>query len=137
MQDETSLLVDQLLESGKKVLIETNGSQPINKINFEAIRIIDVKLPGSGEENSFHIQNLNYITDNDELKFVISNRYDFNEAIEFIHKHDLKNHTLLFSPVSGQVSPQNLSQWILDEKITVRLHLQLHKIIWPNEERGH
>ena len=137
MQEETSpLLIGRLLESGYQVLLETNGNILLNDIDSRVVKIVDIKTPGSGCEDSFNKKNRQYINSSDEVKFVITNRKDFEWAKEMVEKHNLNSMAkVLFSPVSGKVDPKDLSEWILNDGLDVRLQLQLHKIIW-GDERG-
>ncbi len=134
LQEETPLLIDKLLENGYTVLLETNGSIGLDNLNSKVIKIIDIKTPGSGCEDSFNKNNLKFINSSDEVKFVITDRTDFEWAKETIEKHQLHcKANVLFSPVSGKLDPGDLSEWILQDGLDVRLQLQLHKIIWRDE----
>jgi 7-carboxy-7-deazaguanine synthase len=136
LQQGTPAFARELLKRGKTVLIETNGSLDIGLLPDGCIRIVDVKCPSSGEGNSFMQRNITALRANDEIKFVIGTREDFDWALAFINRHPpLGNLTLLFSAVSGSVAPDELAQWIIDTDAPVRLQVQLHKIIW-GEIRG-
>lgn len=136
IQKETPALCSKLLDKNYTVLVETNGSLPIDLLPEGCIRIIDVKCPGSGEAGSFLIENIRKLVKSDELKFVLSDRNDFLWALEFINKYKLDQlSTVLFSPCMGQVAPSELAAWILEKNAPVRLGLQLHKLIW-GEKRG-
>jgi len=128
-QPEAIQLMQDLLEDGYKVLLETNGSIDISAVPLDVIRIVDVKLPGSGCFGSFDLANLNYLTKQDELKFVISDREDYQAAVKFIGMHELAGTALLFSAVVGRLAPAQLARWILEDKLPVRLQIQLHKIL--------
>jgi 7-carboxy-7-deazaguanine synthase len=96
-----------------------------------------VKCLGSGEENSFLIENLEYIKiENDQIKFVLTDNFDYNWAKDFIMKYKLSNYEILFSPVTDTLNPQDLAKWLIEDKLDVRLQLQLHKIIWDKDKRG-
>ncbi len=130
LQEETFLLVDKLLENGYTVLLETNGSIGLNNLDSKVIKIIDIKTPGSGCEGSFKMKNLAFLNPDDEIKFVLMDRKDFEWAKEMIEKHNLNcKANVLLSPVSEELNPKDLSEWILQEGLDVRLQLQLHKII--------
>ncbi|MBN1306469.1 MAG: radical SAM protein [Chitinispirillaceae bacterium] len=136
LQQGTAAFARRLLALGKTVLVETNGSLDIGVLPEGCIRIVDVKCPSSGEEHSFLERNISRLRRSDELKFVLGTKEDFDWALAFIERHDVpENQTVLFSPVAGKVSPADLARWILDANATVRLQLQLHKIIW-GERRG-
>ena len=137
LQDELYDLVKQLQYENYKILIETNGSQNITKLPKDVIKIVDWKTPGSNEENSFDISNLDNISLNDEIKFVISDRDDFNWCKGKIEKHNLTNKCkVLMSTVNGKLNPVELCEWILKDNLDVRFQLQLHKYIWPEDEKG-
>ncbi len=137
-------LLKTLSDKGYHVLLETNGSVEIGGVPPNVFSILDVKCPDSGAKDSFHKKNIAEIQKrvlgkpgSCELKFVLSSKKDFNWACDFIHTHKLNNLLpLLFSPVQGQVSPQELASWIMQSSLAVRLQLQLHTILWPNTSRG-
>ncbi|MEE8424146.1 MAG: radical SAM protein [Thermodesulfobacteriota bacterium] len=136
LQEETALLIDKLLENDYTVLLETNGSIGLDNLDSKVIKIVDIKTPGSGCEGSFRMENIAFLNADDEIKFVLMDRKDFEWAKEMIEKHNLKcKANILLSPVSGKLDPRDLSEWILQEGLDVRLQLQLHKIIW-GDERG-
>jgi 7-carboxy-7-deazaguanine synthase len=138
LQRETPMLIDRLLSEGLDVMLETNGSLDISGVNSECMKIMDVKCPSSGMSPSNRIENLSLLNEKDQLKFVIGNLSDFTyarsclKALPFGFPRD----HVLFSPVSGRLPPDVLSDWILSNHLEARLHLQLHKIIWPHEDRG-
>ncbi len=145
LQPETPVLAQRLLDAGYTVMIETSGERPINSLPPEVIKIVDVKCPDSGEPDTFHLPNLDALTENDELKFVISTRRDFEFARDFIATHKLASRAraLLFSPVFPDpngvwpgLSSRELAEWILAETLPVRLGLQLHKFIWDPSTKG-
>ena len=135
MQEEAIDLAGALLESGYRVLIETNGSVALSGLDPRVVKIVDVKCPSSGHAGSFLIENLECISPEDELKFVIGNREDYDSAVRFIEDF-LRGRTekVLFAPVRPQLSPAELSDWILKDSLRVRLQLQLHSYIWPGEK---
>ena len=145
LQPETPTLAQRLLDAGYTVMIETSGERPIHALPREVIKIVDVKCPDSGEPNTFNLSNLNALSPNDELKFVISTRRDFDFARDFIATHDLSSrvNTLLFSPAFPDpqgawpgLSSRELAEWIVAEALPVRLGLQLHKFIWDPATKG-
>ena len=113
-----------------RVLVETNGSLDISVIPDGVTAVIDVKCPGSGAGNSFYMPNIGKLRDYDELKFVISDRDDYIWAKRFTEEHRLteKCHAVLFGAVDGRIAPGQLGEWIVADRLKVRLHLQLHKI---------
>ena len=139
LQPETPALVRQLLAGGYTVLLETNGSLDIGAVDARCCRIVDVKCPSSGQAEKNRLENLALVTPNDEVKFVIAERGDFDYARGVIAgrlsgRRDLK--PLLFSPVYGRLDPELLARWILAEHLDVRLQIQLHKVLWHPERRG-
>ena len=137
LQDEITVLVEALAMKGKTILVETNGSQDIRKVNPQScIRILDLKGPSSGHKDDMDWMNLGRLSERDEIKFVIADHLDYVWAKDVVQKHHLTDqHIVLFSPVSVQCDPKDLAQWILDDGLSVRLQLQLHKTIWQ-DERG-
>lgn len=136
MQRGTPELCKRLLDKGHTVLIETNGSYPIDLLPKGSIRIVDVKCPGSGECGSFFIKNIDLLEPSDELKFVISSIDDFNWSVDFVKQYRLDQlATILFSPHLGKITASELASWILEKNAPVRLGLQLHKFIW-GDKRG-
>ncbi|MHB8772365.1 MAG: radical SAM protein [Syntrophales bacterium] len=139
LQPETPALVRQLLAGGYTVLLETNGSLDIGAVDARCCRIVDVKCPSSGQAEKNRLENLALVTPNDEVKFVIAERGDFDYARGVIAgrlsgRRDLK--PPLFSPVYGRLDPELLARWILAEHLDVRLQIQLHKVLWHPERRG-
>lgn len=128
-QPGSILLMQRLIDKGYNVLIETNGSLRIKDIPKQVIRIVDVKCPSSGMGESFLPENLKYLKKSDELKFVIGDRGDYLFATEFLRVNKIKVGTVHFSPVSPDLSPKDLAEWILEDGLKVKLSLQLHKIL--------
>lgn len=130
-------LTKRLLDHAFRVLIETNGSQDIRQVDQRAVLIPDVKTPGSGMANTFLMSNLGLLRPVDELKFVITGREDYEWSRNFVKEHSLAGKcTLLFSPAFGMLHPRELSRWIIEERLEVRLNLQLHKYIYGPDVRG-
>jgi 7-carboxy-7-deazaguanine synthase len=137
LQDETYILCSRLLDAGVTVLLETNGSIVIKDVDQRVHRILDLKCPGSGMDKYMNLQNFDYLTVRDEIKFVILDRKDFEWALEILKQHEMQGRAhVLFSPVSDILHPQELAEWILQEKLNVRLQLQIHRYIWPDKKRG-
>lgn len=131
-------LVTRLCDLGYTVLIETGGSLDTSIVDERAIKIIDVKCPGSGEVEQNYWPNLDRLGPRDEIKFVIGDRIDFDYAVEVIRKFDLDKRipAPLLSPVWGAVDLKEFAAWILESGIGARLQLQLHKYIWGPEATG-
>jgi 7-carboxy-7-deazaguanine synthase len=137
IQKDTPVLVDSLIDKGFTVLVETNGTKNISVINDEAVIIMDIKCPSSGESNKIDWKNLKRLKLEDEIKFVIAEKSDYDWAKKIINERSLTDKfTVLLSPVKEKLNPALLSEWILNDALKVRLQLQLHKILWPDVERG-
>ena len=139
IQEGTPRLVHLFLKDGYEVLLETNGSRDISRIDERCVRVVDIKCPSSGEEKRNDLKNLTRLTGKDEMKFVIGDREDYVYARKIL---DLMKPDILamipvhFSPVHGKMDPKILAGWILQDHLRARLHLQIHKIIWDPEKRG-
>jgi 7-carboxy-7-deazaguanine synthase len=129
-------LLDRLIESGYQVLIETNGSMPIDRINPRCIKIVDVKCPGSGMSDKMGFRNLEKLSPRDEVKFVIGDRKDYTWSVKMISQKSFEKNLIHFSPIFGCIKPERLAKWILEDRLPVRLQLQWHKYIWPHRKRG-
>jgi 7-carboxy-7-deazaguanine synthase len=131
-------LIDRLLSEGYDVMIETGGHVDISRVDRRVKRIVDLKTPSSGMQNRNLFSNMAALTPNDEVKFVIGSREDYDWAKEKIEAYDIaaKAGTILFSPVHGVLPEHELAEWILTDKMPVRFQVQLHKIIWPATLRG-
>ncbi len=138
LQKNTPFLVRQLLDQGYNVLIETNGSFGISDIDARCVVIMDVKCPSSGESHRNIYTNFKDLKNDDQIKFVIRDKedYDFAKEVLETHKIPIADNHILFSPVTDVLHPSELACWILEDGLSVRLHLQLHKYIWPDIERG-
>ncbi len=145
LQKEIYPLAERLLAAGYTVMVETSGERFIGELPPEVIRIVDVKCPDSGESDSFEPRNLAALNKNDELKFVISSRRDYEFARDFTREHKLQERlqAVLFSPVHDDpngkwqgLGPRQLVEWILADGLAARLSLQLHKIVWDPAMRG-
>ena len=138
LQSQTPILIYKLLENGYEVMLETNGSLDISRVDRRCIKIVDIKCPTSGESDKNDMENLKRLGSKDQVKFVIENRMDYEYAKQTMDSTcpDFPEEQILFSPVSGGIAPSRLAEWILEDNLNVRLHLQLHKIIWPDRKRG-
>ena len=136
-QPGTPALASALLRRGKTVLVETSGSFDICVLPDGAHAIMDLKCPSSGELEQNDLGNLDRLRPGDEVKFVIGTREDYDWAAEMVREHDLAGRCpVLFSPVWNEVEFERLAQWILADGLPVRMQIQLHKILWPDVERG-
>ncbi|HXF49890.1 MAG TPA: radical SAM protein [Verrucomicrobiae bacterium] len=137
LQRESFVLVDKLIVAGFKVLIETSGSILLDKLNPAAIKIMDIKCPGSKMEHKNRWENIHFLTPKDEVKFVLADRGDYDWAVAVLRKHQLdRRATVLFSTVFGALEPVNVVEWILQDRLPVRFQLQMHKFIWHPETKG-
>ena len=138
LQRDVYPLMEQLLASGKTVMVETGGHRSIRDVPSDVIRIVDVKCPGSGESAKNHWENLDLLSLRDEVKFVIRDRADYEYAKDVVARYGLLDRTaaVLFSPVHGVLAARDLAAWILEDRLPVRLQLQAHKYIWDAETRG-
>lgn len=137
LQDETPALIKALLGRDYTVLVESNGTQDIGRLPAGTRVIMDIKCPGSGAADATDWNNLSRLTDDDEVKFVLSGKDDYDWARGVIHKHGLEKKTqVLFSAVQGRLEPATLAGWVLEDQLNVRLQVQLHKILWPGDAKG-
>src|SRR5712671_167190 len=145
LQEEIYPLAEKLLAARYAVMIETSGERFIGRLPREVIKIVDVKCPDSGEPDTFDMRNLEALSENDEVKFVLSTRGDYEFARDFTAQHGLTRRVkqVLFSPVfedpEGKwqgLQPRTLTEWILADGLPVRLGLQLHKFIWDPATKG-
>ncbi len=143
-------LMERLISKGYTVLLETSGERPLEKVPFLVHKIVDVKCPGSGEADSFRPENLYTLTERDEVKFVLSDRADYEFARDFVNSkltgRDIGG--IIFSPAFRKdatgarsaehclLDPQQLAEWILEDNLPVRLGLQIHKFIWQPQVKG-
>jgi len=147
---EVVLLMQYLLDRGYRVLLETSGERPLERLPAGVIKIMDVKCPDSGEADTFCIENLETLFAHDEIKFVLSSRADYDFAREFTARHRLAErvNAVLFSPAFRKdaagarssshclLDPQELAQWMIADNVPARLGLQLHKFIWDPAVKG-
>jgi 7-carboxy-7-deazaguanine synthase len=143
-------LMTRLLASGYELMIETSGERPLANVPVEVHKIVDVKCPASGEGGSFRMENLTALTKRDEVKFVISDRADYEFAREFVCEHGLEKKvgSVLFSPAFTKtpspvrtaenclLDPRVLVEWMLADGIEARLSLQIHKFVWEPAMKG-
>ncbi len=139
LQEQTPLLAQALLGRGKTVLVETNGSLDISVLPADCIKIVDMKCPDSGQEGHNCYENLKRLAPLDEVKFVMASRRDYEFAKALMQgpfEEFFQNRAVHFSPVWGRLKPGDLAAWMLLDKSTARLGLQLHKIIFDPNARG-
>jgi 7-carboxy-7-deazaguanine synthase len=138
LQEDVYFLMDRLLALGRTVMLETGGHRSIERVPREVLKIVDVKCPGSGECHRNDWSNLDRLAVHDEVKFVLRDRTDYEFARDVMTRHGLASRTaaVLMSPVHGVMHPRTLAEWILADRLPVRLQLQLHKYIWDPDVRG-
>ena len=138
LQPEVYPLMERLLANGRTVMLETGGHRPIAHVPRAVVKIVDVKCPGSGEAGKTEWRNLDALAPHDEVKFVVNDRADYEFARQVIDRYELSSRcaAVLLSPVHGVLAPRLLSQWMLEDALSARLQLQLHKFIWPADARG-
>jgi 7-carboxy-7-deazaguanine synthase len=143
-------LMQRLLDEGYKVLLETSGERPLERVSAEVIKIVDVKCPDSGEGDTFCMENVEALAAHDEIKFVLSSRADYEFARDFTQRHNLAQrvNAVLFSPAFRKdaagsrdsshclLDPQELAEWMIADNVAARLGLQLHKFIWDPAVKG-
>jgi 7-carboxy-7-deazaguanine synthase len=126
-------LLTLLCDTGYQVSLETSGTLDISGVDPRVARVVDLKAPGSGECDKNLWRNLTLLNRQDELKFVLKDRADYEWARDILHEHQLDSRCpLLFSPVQGALAAQTLAEWILADRLPVRFQLQLHKMLWGN-----
>jgi 7-carboxy-7-deazaguanine synthase len=149
-EKEVVPLMQQLLDEGYHVLLETSGERPLEQVPAQVVKIVDVKCPDSGEANRFRLENLATLTPRDEIKFVLASRTDYEFARWFTSEHDLagKVNAVLFSPAFRKdavgardsshclLDPQQLAEWMISDNVPARMGLQLHKFIWDPAVKG-
>src|SRR4029453_12567357 len=138
LQKDVYPLMHRLLDEGHTVMLETGGHLSVDEVPPGVVRVIDVKCPGSGESDKVHWPNVERLRSTDEVKFVIKDRADYEFARDVVAKHQLvsKAGAVLVSPVHGVRPPRELAEWILADRLPVRLQLQAHKYVWGADVRG-
>jgi len=149
-EKEVVPLMQHLVNDGYRVLLETSGERPLERVPAGVVKIVDVKCPDSGEVGTFRVDNLKVLTARDEVKFVLASRADYEFAREFIRQHNLAEevNAVLFSPAFRKdgtgphdsshclLDPKELAEWMLADNVPARLGLQLHKFIWDPARKG-
>jgi 7-carboxy-7-deazaguanine synthase len=138
LQPDIYPLVEKLLAENYTVLIETSGERYLGELPRAVVKVMDIKCPGSGEGGTLNERNLDVLDRKDEIKFVLADENDYLWARDFTRERRLGDlvDTVLFSPVHGELDPKALSEWILRDRLPVRLGLQLHKFIWGPDVKG-
>jgi 7-carboxy-7-deazaguanine synthase len=138
LQPNVRPLMRELCDRGYRVLVETSGAHDISKLDPRVVRIMDLKCPDSGMSDRNLWANLDQLNERDEVKFVLGSRvdYEWSRALVMEHRLDEKVHAVLFSVVFGKVTPKEVVDWIVEDRLPVRFQLQMHKFIWPPTQRG-
>jgi len=143
-------LMQGLVDTGYTVLLETSGERPLERVPSDVVKVVDVKCPGSEEGDSFRMENLGALTPRDEVKFVITDRHDYEFARDFTAQHGLavRVKAVIFSPAFSKdasgardasnclLDPRELADWMLEDNVPARLGLQIHKLIWDPAMKG-
>ena len=131
-------LLRELCDSGRTVLLETSGERDISEVDPRVHRIMDLKAPGSAESHRNRWENIEHLTQQDEVKIVLADRADYVWAKSVIEEHGLvgRVHAVLLSCVWGELDPKDLVQWVLADELPVRVQLQMHKVVWDADTQG-
>jgi 7-carboxy-7-deazaguanine synthase len=136
LQKELPELAGELVAAGYEVAVETHGQRPLDALPPSAVRIVDVKTPGSGELTT-DFAYLDRLMPHDEVKFVVCSEDDFRWSEDVVRRHRLEGRAhVLFSPAWGRVDPKDLARWLLESGLDARLSLQIHKVVWGPDVRG-
>jgi 7-carboxy-7-deazaguanine synthase len=128
-------LLTQLCDAGYEVSLETSGAMDVSNVDPRVSKVMDLKTPGSGEESKNLYENIEYLSNHDQVKFVICDRNDYDWAVEKLTSYKLAEKCeVLFSPIHAELEPSQLAEWILQDKLPVRFQLQLHKYLWGDEQ---
>ena len=137
MQDNVYTLMRRLIEKGYKVMLETGGSISLERVPKDVIKIMDLKCPGSGEQEKNNLDNLKLLVPHDEVKFVILDKKDYEWSRDIIKRYKINETArILISPVFDKLELKEIVKWILKDRLPVRLQTQLHKIIWDKNTIG-
>lgn len=135
-QKECLKLLSLLCDTGYSVSLETSGALDVSEVDVRVSKILDIKTPGSGEVERNRWSNFHHLTSHDEVKFVLCDEADYQWAAEVMHQRQLDRICpILFSPVYGKLEPAALAEWVLRDRLPVRVQVQLHKLLW-GERRG-
>jgi 7-carboxy-7-deazaguanine synthase len=138
LQEGVYPLAESLLARGRTVMIETSGASDVSRLDPRVIKIMDLKCPASGEAHRILWSNLEHLTAHDEVKFVLSDRADYEWARDVMARHSLASrvNAVLLSCAFGRLEPARVAAWMLEDRLPARLQLQIHKYIWPPDARG-
>lgn len=127
-------LLSLLCDAGYEVSLETSGALDVSGVDPRVIKVMDLKAPGSGEASRNRLENLAHLGPRDQIKLVLSDRADYDWACRLLAEHGLAERCeVLFSPVAGELEPRTLADWILADRLPVRMQIQLHKLLWGDE----
>ncbi|MDT8408530.1 MAG: 7-carboxy-7-deazaguanine synthase QueE [Wenzhouxiangellaceae bacterium] len=126
-------LLKQLCDAGHLVSLETSGALPVDEVDARVVKVLDLKAPGSGESGRNLWQNLDQLQPQDQIKFVIADRADFDWAIEQVRARQLTRWDVLLSPVWESLAPRDLADWLLESGLEARLQIQMHKVLWGDQ----
>ena len=127
-------LLSRLCDAGYQVSLETSGALDVSAVDSRVVKVMDIKTPASGEVDKNLDSNLQYLTSQDQVKFVLSDRQDYDWAVALLRQQALAEKCeVLFSPVYGQLDARQLADWILADQLPVRFQIQLHKLLWGDE----
>ena len=133
-QKQCASLLLKLCDSGYHVSLETSGALDVSNVDKRVTKVMDIKTPASGESDKNRFANIDYMLQQDQVKFVICNREDYEWAKNVLQQYQIATHCeVLFSPSTGQLAARELADWIIEDKLAVRFQLQLHKILWGDE----
>ena len=133
-QKPCSNLLSRLCDAGYQVSLETSGALDVSAVESRVVKVMDIKTPASGEADKNLESNLQYLTSQDQIKFVLCDRQDYDWAVTLLQRDALADKCeVLFSPVHGQLEARQLADWILADQLPVRFQIQLHKLLWGNE----
>ena len=136
VQEGTPELIITLLDDGYEVFLETNGSLDISGVDERAVKIVDIKTPGSGESDANRLENIGLLRPGDQVKVVITGEEDYRWAMDLLREVQVPDKVeVLLSPCAGRLEPSELAAWMLRDRCAYRLQVQLHKVIWE-EARG-
>ncbi|MDT8311115.1 MAG: 7-carboxy-7-deazaguanine synthase QueE [Methylophaga sp.] len=134
-QNSCRELLSTLCDLNVEVSLETSGAMDISNIDPRVVRVMDLKTPGSNEESKNRYSNLDFLTEKDQLKFVICNRNDYDWSVAKLAEYDLPQRCeILFSPVHSDLNPTDLAEWIIKDNLPVRMQIQLHKYLWQDAQ---
>ncbi len=130
--DAAVALAEAVLDGGRDVVVETNGTQPLDALPAAVIRVVDLKIPGAAPTETFLLSNLGVLQPRDQLKVVLTSREDYEWALAWLRDHSvtIPDHNILLSPATPGLGAAALAEWIQRDRLPYRLHLQLHKVIW-------